>query len=68
MDYTALTTDLTFGACQNRSCENISIENDSMLEVLEEFELSLERTNDLDVTITLIRVNGVVEITDDDGL
>ena len=40
--------------------DDIILENES-------FDLTLERTNGLDSRITLDPVNGVVEVTDNDG-
>ena len=45
----------------------IPIEDDRILENIESFILTLERTSDLDSRITLDPVNGVVEIIDNDG-
>ena len=41
--------------------DDIILENDEL------FDLTLERTSDLDSRITLNPVNGVVEIADNDG-
>ena len=43
------------------------IMDDIILENDESFILTLERTSDLDSRITLDPVNGVVEITENDG-
>ena len=65
MDYLDLSTILMFGACQRRSC--VTIVDDDILEMTESFDVTLERTPGLDSRITLDPVDGVVEITDDDG-
>ena len=58
---------LSFAACQIRSCVNVSIINDVVLENVESFDVTLERTLGLDSRITLNPVDGVIEITDNDG-
>ena len=67
MDYGTIDTILMFAACQMRSCVDVSIENDTVLENVESFDVTLERTSDLDSRITLDPVDGVVEINDNDG-
>ena len=56
-----------FEACDKRHCVNVTIVNDDILEMTESFSVTLERTLGLDDRITLRPVDGVVEITDDDG-
>ena len=70
MDYGALSTILMFAECQNRSCENISIEDDAVVENDELFNVTLERAEDLDSRIMLnrSRVDGKIEIKDNDGM
>ena len=46
---------------------DVSIVDDVVQENVESFNISLKRTPDLDSRIVLHPVNGVVEITDDDG-
>ena len=46
----------------------MTIRNDVILENIESFDVTLERTSDLDSRITLNPVNGVVEIIDNDGM
>ena len=58
---------LSFAACQIRSCVNVSIINDIVLENVDSFDVTLERTLGLDSRITLNPVDGVIEITDNDG-
>ena len=67
MDYLDLSTILMFGACQRRSCVTVTIVDDDILEMTESFDVTLERTPGLDSRITLNPVDGVVEITDNDG-
>ena len=45
----------------------IGIVDDEVLEVLEQFHISLERTEGLDSRITLVQDEGRVNIIDDDG-
>ena len=45
----------------------MSILDDDTLEIVESFDVTLERTPDLDSRITLDPVNGVLEIIDNDG-
>ena len=66
-DYGAVDTLLTFAACVKRSCVNVSIVDDTILENVESFDVNLKRTPDLDRSITLAPVDGVVEIIDNDG-
>ena len=67
-DYTGLSgSNLPFSACQNRSCVNITIHDDMIVENVESFTVTLERTPGLDMRITLDQVEAGIEITDDDG-
>ena len=68
MDYISVSTILMFEACQRRSCVTVTIVDDEVLENVESFNVTLERTPGLDMRITLDPVDAVVEITDDDGL
>ena len=68
MDYGALSTILMFAGCQNRNCVNISIEDDAVVENAELFNVTLKRTPNLDSRIILNPMDGVIEITDDDGM
>ena len=68
MDYgQVLDTPLVFPPCERRSCVAIPIVDDDVLENSELFNVSLER-NGLDSRITLDPVDGLVEITDNDGM
>ena len=68
MDYIELSTILNFPACGTKRCVDVTIVDDNVLENVESFTVTLERTPGLDMRITLDPVDGVVEITDDDGL
>ena len=61
-----MSTILSFGECDWKSCINITIKNDVILEPLEVFNVSLV-DKDLDEGITLKNVDGVVMISDSDG-
>ena len=50
-----------------KSCVRVSIVDDELMENDESFNVTLERTADLDSRIRLDPVVGVVEITDNDG-
>ena len=58
---------LRFGACETRSCVNLSIMNDVTLEPVKSLHVNLERTTELDSRITLNSVDGEIDIIDDDG-
>ena len=59
---------LRFSACDNRSCEDIFIVDDTLNEQDEAFNVTLERTPGLNENITLHPVDTVIEIIDDDGM
>ena len=59
---------LLFAACQRRSCLNVTIVDDDLLEGTETFRASLTRPFDLDTRIILDPVDGVVQISDNDGM
>ena len=67
LDYGAVDTVLMFAACERKNCVNLYITNDIILEKDESFDLTVEKTSDLESRITLDPVNGVVEIIDNDG-
>ena len=67
MDYDALSTVLNFDACETRSCVNVTIVDDSVDEQTEVFAVTLRRSVGLDSRIRLNPVDGVIEITDNDG-
>ena len=62
-----MSTILMFEACERQRCVNVTIVDDDILEMTESFHVTLERTPGLDMRIRLDQVDGVVEITDDDG-
>ena len=68
MDYGSVNVTLTFAECQNRSCVDVLIEDDDVLELTESFSVTLERTLGLDDRIELGPVDAEVEITDNDGM
>ena len=68
MDYVDFHTTLTFAPCQRRSCVNVSIVDDDVLELTESFSITLERTPGLDDRIELGPVDGEVQINDSDGM
>ena len=61
-----ITTTVQFNECEQRSCINITIMDDDVLENTEFFNLTLER-NGLHERIQLHPVDGLVQITNNDG-
>ena len=60
---------LAFDACQNRSCRNLTIVNDEMLEEIETLEVTLEIIHNVNnITIILDPVTAEIHIIDDDGM
>ena len=57
---------LQFGTCQRMYCVDITIVDDLVLELVESFNVSLER-NGLDSRISLDPTVAQINITDDDG-
>ena len=53
MDYSAVSTLLTFASCGTRQCASITIINDVVAESAESFFVNLQRTPGLDHRITL---------------
>ena len=53
---------LRFASCETRQCTEITIMNDTILEDIESFFVSLVRISGLDTRITLNPVNGEIEI------
>ena len=53
-------------ACQRRSCVNMTIINDEILEDNETFEVTLEPNPDLDSRILLAPITAEINIIDDD--
>ena len=68
MDYSDVDTILNFDACKRKSCVNVSIVEDVVLEKIELFNVTLERTPGLDRKIELTPVNGGIEIIDSNGM
>ena len=66
VDYEALSTTLMFAACEKRRCVNVAIVEDIIVESIETFGITLERTPDLDNRITLSPVAEQIEIIDND--
>ena len=66
-DYAALSETLMFGACETRSCINVTTVGDLVDEPEEFFHVSLTRTTGLDGRITLNPVEGQIVIIDNDG-
>ena len=67
LDYGVVNTILVFAACEMRSCVDVFITDDIILEKDESFGITLRRTRDLDSRIILDPVNGVIEVADNDG-
>ena len=68
MDFDHASNTMTFDACNTSQCTEIVIVNDKIVELTESFSVTLERTAGLDNRISLVRVDGEVEILDDDGV
>ena len=65
MDYESVSATFTFAACQTRSCVNISITDDCVVEENGEvFNVHLRRTQGLDYRIRLSSESAVINITD----
>ena len=67
-DYDGISAIVSFAACQRRACVMVNITDDEILENIESFNFTLERTSELDTNITLDPVDGVVQINDNDGI
>ena len=66
-DYLSLAVILPFAACQTRSCVNVTIVDDFIVEGNETFLYDLERTPGLHPNIDLNPILGEILIVDDDG-
>ena len=64
MDYGNISTILMFDSCDKKSCVNISIVDDDVIEDTESFSVLLAETPGLDVRITLDPVEAEIEIID----
>ena len=68
LDYTSVSTTLIFAPYQTRSCVNIEIMDDCIVEDEgEEFDVFLMRPDGLDNRIQIRTAHAVVNITDEDG-
>ena len=66
MDYEALSTTLMFAACETRQCVDVTIVDGMIVESIETFAVTLERTSDLDSRITLNPVDEEIKTIDND--
>ena len=66
MDYIRLSTILNFLKCETKQCVDITIVDDEVLEDVESFDVTLERTLGLDMRITLDPADGMIYIRDND--
>ena len=64
-DFVPVPTSLRFERCGNRSCTNIAILSDEIMEETETVTITLDRTFGLDPRIQLGPYEGVVTIFDD---
>ena len=67
MDYIEVSRMLSFAACETRQCVNLTIVSDLVDEPVEEFDVTLERTINLDPRISLQPVDARVIIHSDEG-
>ena len=65
LDYPAITTELTFDPDNSRACVSIGLVDDSLLELTEEFQVSLS-TDEEQIIVSPERA--VVSIIDTDGM
>ena len=65
MDYIGLSSILNFAACETRQCVNVTIVDDTVNELVEEFDITLERTLGLNTRISLDPVDARVVINDE---
>ena len=66
-DYEEVTTNLTFSSCENRTCINVTIQNNDFEEQREVFSVRLQRATNLASKISLMPDSATVQIEDDDG-
>ena len=65
VDYIKVSRILSFPSCETRLCVNITIVNDLVNELVEEFDVTLERTTGLDTRISLQPVDARIIIDND---
>ena len=65
VDYIEVSRILSFPSCETRQCVNITIVNDLVNELIEEFNVTLERTIGLDRRISLQPVDARIIIDND---
>ena len=65
MDYIGLSTILSVPACGTKQCVDVTIVNDDVLENVESFYVTLERTFGMNTRIRLNTVDGIISIIDD---
>ena len=58
---------LPFAPCDKRICVDVPIVDDEIVENVDTFEVSLQRPPGLDSRITLSPVDGIIDISDNDG-
>ena len=66
LDYTPVEHTLTFTPCATLHCINITILDDTQVEIDEIFYINLERTTELDRMIQLGPMEGIIQILEDD--
>ena len=66
MDYGLRDLSLPFAACERQSCVNVTINDDSVVELAENFFATLER-NGLNSRISLNLTRATIEILDNDS-
>ena len=62
MDYTALSQLLRIEACETKKCVHIPIANDVILEEMESFIVTLERTENVPLSVSMDPAEAVVQI------
>lgn len=61
MDFTSISTNFTFDACDSRRCTSVSIIGDTIL-LNQMINITLEGTADLDSRVILDPIDGVIQI------
>ena len=62
IDFTAVSQLLRIEACKTRKCVNISIINDFIKEEMESFNITLRRTENVPIAVTIDPAEAVVQI------